>query len=208
MARLIRPKVHAFLERILNHKIIRLPTNSWLIVPQRGASALAVQASYNLRPPTGIHYVFNSCAAGILSLHLKYESGESIVKLSEPISMPCEWSLELNDHVSLNGRVVSQGPIELRDIAWMISELNFASSDGKRLSRLLRHRLLGKFVGIGQDYYNGNNYKNYDGEKTSYGIDILNRLQRHGTIDSLLDVGCATGILLQHAQAQGIKVAG
>src|SRR5438132_3108983 len=131
MARLIRPKVHSFLERMLNQQIIHLPTDRWLIVPRRGACTLAVQARYNLRHPTSIHYVFNSCAEGILSLDLRYESGESVVKLSEPISMPCEWSLEINEHASLNGRVVSHGPITLRDITWMISELNFTSNEGK-----------------------------------------------------------------------------
>src|SRR4030095_15820899 len=79
---------------------------------------------------------------------------------------------------------------------------------GKTSSRRMRHRIQGECAEIGGEYYNGSNYVDYDQQKALFGPEILDRLQAHGKIESLLDLGCATGILLQHAKARGLKVSG
>jgi 2-polyprenyl-3-methyl-5-hydroxy-6-metoxy-1,4-benzoquinol methylase len=124
--------------------------------------------------------------------------------------MPCEWSLQHNGKLLLNGLPVRGSCADLlRPNSWVISQLELSSRRGAKLYRRLRHRLV-DYTGQEADerYFTGDNYEDYDVEAAGCSVSILDELERYGEVKSLLDLGCATGILLRHAQQQGIAVAG
>jgi len=196
-------------EKALDCKIRRLPSGDWYVAHNRRPALLAVMANNNLRWPPELLYVFNGCGAGTLSLSVEVEGGLNLVKISRPVAMPCEWRLRLDSEVTLNGERVAQLTSGVaQENGWLISDIKFVPSAGPALRRRLRHRVLNGESQCDAAYFNGQNYRDYEHEAASYGIDLLNRIARYGKIQSILDIGCSTGILLSHARSRGLRVAG
>jgi len=196
-------------EKVLDCRIMRLPSGDWYVSRNRRPPLLPVMANNNLRWPPELSYVFNGCGRGALSLSVIFEGGVKLVELSRPVAMPCEWRLKLDSEVSLNGEPVAQlaSGVERRN-GWLISDLEFTPRCGPTLRRRLRHRVLNGTSQCDAAYFNGQNYGDYEREAAGYGIDILDRIAGYRKIESVLDIGCSTGILLSHASARGLRVAG
>ncbi|MFZ3212461.1 MAG: class I SAM-dependent methyltransferase [Terriglobales bacterium] len=197
------------LEKALDCRILRLPSGDWYVAQNRRPALLAVMANNNLRWPPELLYVFNGCGTGTLSLSVGVEGGLNLLNISRPVAMPCEWRLRLDSEVTLNGEPVAQLPAGTeRKNGWLISDLSFVPNSGPALRRRLRQRVLNGKSQCDAAYFKGQNYLNYEREAASYGIDILNRIAGYGKIHSILDMGCSTGILLQHAKDRGLRAAG
>jgi len=204
-----RSTAHVTLERLLDCKIVHLPSGDWYVSRNCRPALLPVIANNNLRWPAELLYMFNGCGAGTLSLSVDVEGGLNLVKISRPVAMPCEWRLRVDSEVTLNGERVAQLPSGAeRKNGWLISDLRFVPSSGPALRRRLRQRVLNGESQCDAAYFNGQNYRDYEREAASYGIDILDRIARYGKIHSILDIGCSTGILLSHAQGRGLRAAG
>ncbi len=190
-------------------RILTLPSGDWYVAQNRRPALLAVMANNNLRWPPELVYVFNGCGTGTLSLSVTVEGGSNLVCISRPEVMPCEWRLHVDADIMLNGECVAHLPPGItRKNGWLISELEFIPSSGPALRRRLRQRVLNGESQCDAAYFKGENYGDYEQEGANYGVDILDRIARHGKIQSILDIGCATGILLTHARARGLRVAG
>jgi len=197
------------LEKTLDCRILRLPSGDWYVSQNRRPGWLAVMANNNLRWPAELVYVFNGCGAGLLTLSVRHEEGVNLFETSRPVVMPCEWRLRVDSEVTLNGELVAQLPAgATQENGWLISDLRFAPSSGPVRRRKLRHRVLTGNGHCDTAYFNGENYRDYETEAAHYGVDILDRIAGHGKIQSILDIGCSTGILLSHAKARGLRVAG
>jgi len=201
----------AALEKVLDCRILRLPSGDWYLAQNRRPALLAVMANNNLRWPPELSYVFNGCGTGMLSLSVAVEGTGTIVQVSRPVAMPCEWCVRIDSEVLLNGERIGRLPSGLAPKnGWLVSELEFSQGSGAAhvLRRRLRHRVLNGTPQCDAAYFNGENYQDYEHESAKYGIDILNRIAKFGKITSVLDIGCSTGILLRHARARGLRVAG
>jgi len=156
-----------------------------------------------------LFYVLNGCGTGTLSLSVDVEGGLNLVNISRPVAMPCEWRLRVDSEVTLNGERVGQLPSGAeRKNGWLISDLRFVPGSGPALRRRLRQRVLNGESQCDAAYFNGQNYRDYEREAANYGIDILDRIARYRKIQSILDIGCSTGILLSHAKGRGLRAAG
>ena len=204
-----RSTTRVTLERALDCKIVRLPSGDWYVSRNCRPPLLPVIANNNLRWPPELLYVFNGCGTGTLSLSVDVDGGLNLVKISRPAAMPCEWRIQLDTEVTLNGERVAQLPAGAeRKNGWLISDLKFVPSSGPALRRRLRQRVLNGESQCDAAYFNGQNYRDYEHEAAGYGIGILNRIARYGEIHSILDIGCSTGILLRHAKDRGLRAAG
>ena len=199
----------AALEKVLDCRILRLPSGDWYLAQNRRPALLSVMANNNLRWPPELSYVFNGCGMGTLTLSVTVEGGANLVQLSRPVTMPCDWRLRIDSEVVLNGERVGRlsAPFEPMN-GWLVSELQFVPSSGPALRRRLRHRVLNGESRCDAAYFNGQNYSDYEREAAECGIGILNRIARYAKIESVLDIGCSTGILLGHAKRRGLRVAG
>ncbi len=210
IARSVRPGMRGAIKRTTGRELVHLPSGEWLVVPRNGHSAqLPVRATYNLTLPLKIDYDFHFCDAGTLELCLRREAGPALFTISRPVKMPCSWALAYDSGFALNGdSITAVNGATLEAGGWLVSELTFTSAHGQKLTRSLRHRFNPCSQEIGPEYYNGSNYGDYEREAADYGVRILDLLLRHSSIHSLLDIGCATGILLDHAKSRGIHVFG
>ena len=204
-----RSTAHVTLERLLDCKIVHLPSGDWYVSRNSRPPLLSVIANNNLRWPPELLYVLNGCGTGTLSLSVDVDGGLNLVNISRPVVMPCEWRLRVDSEVTLNGERVAQLPASAeRKNGWLISDLRFVPSSGPALRRTLRQRVLNGESQCDAAYFNGQNYRDYERENASYGVDILDRIARYGKIHSILDIGCSTGILLRHAKDRGLRAAG
>lgn len=210
MRRSIRSLIKYSVEQLLRSEVVRLPSGSWLIVKKKQKSLLAVKANYISSWPLELQYQFSSFGEGFLYLCLQVEDGARVFSIKRRVKFPCELTLRLGTSLILNDDEILNADLNLlKPNSWLVSHLTFTKDTGDTASRKIRHRLLGKVDEIiDEGYFNGKNYKDYESEVAHYGERIINLITDHQKIENLLDIGCATGVLLKQAQSQGINVSG
>lgn len=85
---------------------------------------------------------------------------------------------------------------------------DLAGTDGKHRSRLTGHYVPMNGRALEQDYFTGDNYVDHEAQSAGENEKVLGLLRRHNAIGTVLEIGCATGVLLEALRASGFQVFG
>jgi len=80
--------------------------------------------------------------------------------------------------------------------------------DGSELSRTTGHYLPAASDLVGESYYQGDDYVDYEAQARGEAADVLKLLDNHGAADPVLEVGSATGVILEKLRNAGRNVTG
>lgn len=128
-----------------------------------------------------------------------------------PYPGPSRLSLDLvSGAVTLAGRPCGTVPPPLPQRRFCC-RLTFDEDGGPRRTRLTSHyRALTADPGAGIDrgYFEGENYFDHEAQSAGEAAEILGWLRRHGAAGPVLEVGCATGNVLQALETAGMPAFG
>lgn len=117
---------------------------------------------------------------------------------------PCPLSLDLRSgEVALGGAKLGMVPLPLptRRFCWRIE----LETDGGTKERLTGHYLATNGNG---SYYEGDNYVDYEAEASGDVPRVLDLVEKYGAKGPLLEIGCATGLMLEALTKRGIECYG
>lgn len=130
---------------------------------------------------------------------------ESLWKGHDRYERPCRLELSLkNGTVSLDGRPLGTVPVPIktRRFCW-----NLELTNGVRT----KTRLTGHYcarTGTNGAYYSGDNYVDYETEARGDVPRVLELLRKHHVESPVLEIGCATGVLLEALTTEGLETYG
>lgn len=190
---------------LLRRHVVLLPEAA-----REGKSLLPVRAPYRIEAEQ-LHMELEAPVEGELAASLWGYIGHFPHKLlwqAEPTRYPGP-SVFTHDvvsgDVSLGERKLGRAPaLAGRRFCWKF-ELLTASNI---LSRMTGHYLPGKDSSISESYYAGENYVDHEAQSSGEHEEVLRLLGEFGARGPMLEIGCATGGLLQRLLAAGHAVAG
>jgi 2-polyprenyl-3-methyl-5-hydroxy-6-metoxy-1,4-benzoquinol methylase len=177
-----------------------------------GSQTLEVSSSYRVVPPRvtlGIH----AQSRGTLSVTLLAYDGyfpRRVIWQKSAISYaaPEELVLDLtNGSVSLGAKQLGsvELPLPTRRFAF---QLDLHCDNGTSHSRMTGHYLPAKGDDVGESYYRGEDYVDYEAQARDEWAEVLRLIDRHHASDPILEVGAATGLVLEQLEKSGRKVTG
>jgi 2-polyprenyl-3-methyl-5-hydroxy-6-metoxy-1,4-benzoquinol methylase len=173
---------------------------------------LPMRYNYHTSKAWKLRYDIRGDSSGLLSYKLKTPDGNAFAEASWRVSLPLAWTVTLDGSKLLgNGAEILTFPDEPipTNTVWLIGEFEFCSDGGAVMQRKTAHRVRLKPNEADFNYFNGLVYGSYDEQAASFPKTILNTVSKyHPLKGKLLDVGCATGLMVEYAQAQGLDAEG
>lgn len=192
-----------------NSTVHRIP--GMVIITQTKSNEGYLPVSYNYHTPKNwrLQYQISGNAAGTLSYAIKAPGQVPFFEIKFEVKLPFTLIVELEDQ-SLKVNGVSYPIKEPLPVDSMRLFVDFEFVTGKYLlHRKAGHRIKLESGDQGEDYFNKNVYQSYENESSHYPPEILEKIKRfHPLRGKLLDVGCATGLLVEHALALGLDAEG
>ena len=127
---------------------------------------------------------------------------------TSPYSGPCELTFDLDSgDVSLSGRTLGQAPVPLngRRFAW---KLILDADMGGRYERLTGHYIAAEGRPVDAGYYQGDDYVNHEEQSQGEHPRVLKLMGDYRAKGPVLEIGCATGGLIEHLDLAGIPAWG
>ena len=179
--------------------------------PAASARRLPVLYNYHTANPWQLRYFLRSDLSGTLRYQLGVPGKGVFCEITLPAKLPMEWTVELNGpNLIANGQPLALLPGKTipRDTPWLVGSFTFTTETEGIWSRRTGHRVQGG-SGDDADYFTGRVYENYESQAASFPKQILESLRRYRPLSGrLLDVGCATGLLVEEALRAGLDVEG
>ena len=116
--------------------------------------------------------------------------------------------------LDLTNGTVSLGATPLGSVELPLPTRRFAvkvelrCDNGTSLSRMTGHYLPARSDGVGESYYRGEDYVDYEAQARDEAADVLRLLDEHRAPDPILEVGAATGLMLEQFEKAGRNVTG
>lgn len=180
--------------------------------PTNHTQFLPVRYTYHTPLNWKLRYDIRGNDCGVLRYMLSAPKSGPFCEAVLNVRLPCTWTLELDDQGLIGNGIRIPGipgkPIP-RETPWLVGELEFRSGENTALWRRTGHRVRLESKAADAEYFNGWIYGSYDEESTHYPGQILELISKyHPPTGRLLDVGCATGLLVEHALTQGLEAEG
>jgi 2-polyprenyl-3-methyl-5-hydroxy-6-metoxy-1,4-benzoquinol methylase len=179
----------------------------------REQSVLPVAYNYHVLPAGNLRYFVFGHGTGRLYYHLYSPSQTEIGSVSLDIELP--YKLEVcvkRDEILANNRRFSAVGLDLLSppSPELASELTFTDGSGRRAWRRTQHRVRYPLGEVDREYYSGKHYADYQAEdRRQFHDNVLRAIERfHPLAGRSLDVGCATGGLVQAALHAGLDAYG
>ena len=179
--------------------------------PAPAARHLPIRYNYHTPARWELRYFLRGNLSGALRYQLGVPGKGMFCEINLPVTLPMEWTVELNGpHLIANGQPLALLPGKTipRDAPWLIGSFALVTETEGTWSRRTGHRIQ---VGAGDDagYFSGQVYENYERQAAGFPRQILESLRRYRPLAGrLLDVGCATGLLVEEALREGLDAEG
>lgn len=176
------------------------------------AATLHVASTYRVTPPALSLDILEQ-SAGSLSVSLLAYDGHfprRIVWERNGIDFngPASLVLDFRDgSLALSGRILGKIELPLPTRRFAV-RLELARPDAVQLSRTTGHYLPASGDEVGESYYKGDDYVDYDAQAQSEAAEIVKLLDRHRALDPILEIGAATGVILGELEKAGHEVTG
>lgn len=179
--------------------------------PSAGTRFLAVRYNYHTGRAWNLRYALRGAGAGSLRYQLGAPRKGDFCEVTLPVQLPCEWTVEWDGKsLMANGHPLPliPGKVIPRDTPWLVGRFEFKDADGELWTRRTGHRVQSG-PGEDADYFTGLVYDNYEAQAALFPRQILDLLRRYRPLTGrLLDVGCATGLLVEEAGRAGLEADG
>lgn len=174
---------------------------------------LPVRYGYHVAEPWRLTYAIRGAGAGRLTYVLGEPGAPAFCEYAFDVVLPHTVTVTRTDGVvTLNGRSVPLQPgAELPSNARsLVASLEFVAADGTRLTRRMAHRIRRPpSRAYDEVYFTGAIYERYDDQARGILPFVLDTVAKHAPLSGrLLDIGCATGILVEAAAARGMDAEG
>jgi|ERR1051325_2688181 2-polyprenyl-3-methyl-5-hydroxy-6-metoxy-1,4-benzoquinol methylase len=195
----------AAFSRITGRNAILLPAESL-----REESMLRIRTVYRVEGPTLSASLNESCPGKISATLLGYNGHfPTNILWSSPwkcYSGPCEFTFDItNGQVRLSGEQWGRAPQPARRFCW---HFVIEGTDGQRRERLTGHYRAVDDREIDSSYYEGDNYVDHEAQSQGEHQQVLQLLKEFNAKGPVLEIGCATGGLLETLNANGFKSVG
>jgi len=181
-----------------------------VLLPREASPAngiLEVSAPYRVTPPHLILDIADRSSGALSVSLLAYEGHFPRRTVWERREIPYDGPQSLvldvvNWSLTLGGVTVGSvdPPIPSRRIAF---RLELESRNRSKLSRTTGHYLPAAHDDVGEAYFRGADYVDYEAQARSEAPEIMKLLERHRALDPILEVGAATGVILEQLQGAG-----
>jgi len=193
--------------------IQRLPDYT-LLGPNPAALGQWLPVAYNQHttPDWHLEYRLRGHLPGSLRFQLSAPGKEPFCTCTRAVRLPVTWIVRrTGDQLTLNQEPwpLVPGRTLPRDTAWLMGQFEFHSHPGTVLRRRTGHRVRLAAAADDPAYFAGGVYENYERQAATFPKQILASLARHRPLQGrLLDIGCATGLLVDQARAAGLDAQG
>ena len=179
--------------------------------PAAASRHLPVRYNYHTPARWELRYFLRGNLSGTLRYQLGVPGKGMFCEINLPSTLPMEWTVELNGpHLVANGQPLALLPGKTipRDTPWLIGSFALVTETEGTWSRRTGHRIQGR-AGDDAGYFSGQVYENYERQAAGFPRQILESLCRYRPlVGRLLDVGCATGLLVEEALRAGLDAEG
>lgn len=168
---------------------------------------LPITAPFHVPLPLRIAYQLHGSTRGRLRYVLRSPDLGEIGTLEANVQLPAAWLLETRD-----GQLFVSGQ-HLADalppgVVRLTAEFTFEAEDGTVFTRRTGHRLMLP-ASSGSEYFSGAVYTDYEQDAAAVPAQALDALAAHRPLTGrLLDIGCATGLLVAEAVRRGLDAHG
>lgn len=175
-------------------------------------SLLRVESAYRVQPPVVELNILDANDGLLAASLLTYEGhfprrvewARSGISYSGPLRMKLD---VLTGAVTLGETLVGNVEVPLRARRFAF-RLALRRKDGSLASRTTGHYLPAGGDEIGESYYYGDDYVDYEAQAAGEASQVLSLLGKHGASSPILEVGSATGLVLQKLRGAGYDVTG
>lgn len=173
---------------------------------------LPVRYNYHIKKFWELSYQIKGTGKGRLRYSVSTPNDEPFCITELNVSLPFDWTVDLTDkEIYGNGEKIpfvnsKQFPLES---PWFIGHFEFKTENGN-YKRTTGHRIRRDLVDSCEaDYYQGQVYSNYDENAAMLSQEILDKIAPFiNHKGRLLDIGCATGLIVEHALNNGFDAEG
>jgi 2-polyprenyl-3-methyl-5-hydroxy-6-metoxy-1,4-benzoquinol methylase len=170
---------------------------------------LPVRYNYHTPKNWRLQYEISGNATGTLHYSIKAPEKPPFFEIVSDVKLPQIWTVELvGNHLKVNDVIHEVKGIIPLDTTKLFADFKFTSGN-RTLWRKVGHRIKLEDGDLDEEYFNKNVYKSYETESAHFPPEIFSKIERFHKLDGkLLDIGCATGLLVKYALAQGLEAEG
>ncbi len=207
-------KLRPILKRSIQRGLTRLLGKHVVFLPKESADdggILHVVTNYRMDASPATVFLLEPTCGRLSATLLGYEGHYPSKAIWSGVLQYCgpsELTLDLAEGtVRLGDRAVGGVPLPLpgRRFCW---QLDLAGTDGRRRRRLTGHYVPGSGRPADQSYFQGDNYVNYESQSEAEAEKVLALACQHDCRSPVLEVGCATGRLLEVLGRAGFRSVG
>jgi SAM-dependent methyltransferase len=177
-----------------------------------GKRYLPVSCNYHFSRDWLLEYRIHGNSVGTLRYKLCVPNRDPFCAAEMSIKLPFTWWVRLSG----DGLTGNDSPLPLmpgaaipREAIWLVGAFEFESENEGILVRHTGHRLRFDAGSPDQDYFQGAVYEDYDRQARQFPGQILQAISRHHPLSGkMLDIGCATGMLVKEALSKGLDAFG
>lgn len=192
-----------------NSKVIRIPGSIIVLQSEDGLRYLPVSYNYHTPRDWLLHYEISGNSTGTLCYSIYAPDKPPFCKITTNVNLPFTWIVKLEDHnLTGNGtslEIIGDLPV---DTLLLVAEFEYISNNSKSFRRV-GHRVKLDDGAQDEEYFCQNVYKSYEKQSSHYPPEILSKIEKYHPLSGrLLDIGCATGLLVQYAISKGLAAEG
>lgn len=190
-------------------KIHRVP--SMVIITQSSKNIFTLPIKYNYHSGRDwcFRYELFGNAVGTLHYSINIPGQSPFYETQIAVKLPCTWIVELEGNMlKVNGVSAVTVSSSTLDAVQLFVKFKIDTESGT-LIRKAGHRIRLDEGSPNEDYFNKLVYRSYDVQSQHYPSEIITKLEQFKKLEGrLLDVGCATGLLVKYAMDIGLQAEG
>lgn len=193
---------------------VRERADQFMILSPKVEAQRTLPITYNGCTPKSwqLRYEIHGRDHGPLRYRLAAPGKPAFCELNAPVQLP--WILDVrleNNRLLANDRELPliPGTTVPRDATCLVGEFLFEPNGSSPAYRHTAHRVDASGDSSDPSYFQGSVYEDYDARPGMFPDEIFATVARHRPVQGhFLDVGCATGLLVERAAARGLVAEG